>query len=183
MLVCLGLGAPAMAQAPTVWRDYAYPEMGFLIQFPVAPSVSTGTWPAPGGRTVPATVYAARERGATYKVTVADFSASSEDRAAIMSAAAAAAGQGGEIKLNLEAHVDLQFGRQLSIAAKDGGYGDVAVFMLGRRLFVVEGRALPPNADERTDRIVRFVETLSFPNQPPGPLPASVQAQFTVEAP
>lgn len=182
-LACLALAAPAAAQQPSAWREYAYPEMGFLIQFPLAPTVSTATWPAPGGRPVPATVYAARERRATYRVTVADFSGSPDDRAVIMSAAQTAARQGGEIKFDLEAHVDLQFGRQLSIAGKDGSYGDVAVFMLGRRLYVVEGWSLPPNAENRSDRIVRFVETLSFPNQPPGPLPAAVQAQFTVEAP
>jgi hypothetical protein len=170
-VICLVLAMPALAQpAPAGWRDYDYPDAGFLIQFPAQPTTSYGTYPAPGGRSVPARIYLARDPAASFSVTVADFSEVPDEGPAITAAAIRKAGEDGEVKLDLEDHVDLQFGRELSIVGKDGARSAVVIFLIDRRLYVVTGKALPPDAEAHSDRIVRFVETLSFPNRPEEPI-------------
>lgn len=159
---------PALGQEPTSeWREIKNAEAGFAIQFPAAPTTSRTTYRLGDREPVPASVYTLKEPGEDLTLTVADFFTTQEDRTAIVDEALKALARDGEIKLNVEAHVDLQFGRTVSIGGKDGGRTLAAAFFVDRRLYLVSGRASPPDAEERSDRIARFVETLSLPDHEP----------------
>lgn len=133
-IVLLAGGARAQG-----FQEYAYPDAGFSAQFPVQPTVSEIQYRA-GAVSGPAKVYAARQGSAEYSVTVVDMSASPADGDAAVDAAVKALAATGQIKLDVRARIDRQFGREVSVQAKDGGQITTAVFYVGKKLYVLAGR-------------------------------------------
>ena len=165
-LLLLLIAAPAVAQilpkAPD-WRPYDYPAMGFGVHFPAEPSVVRGTYPTAAGP-VPASIYSVKHENVEYRMTVADFSAAKTDeKTAIEAAVKTWATDGREIKLDVEARINRRYGRELSVGGKDGSYSMVAIFFFNDRLYELSGKALPPNAQIATGKIIRFQQSLQFP--------------------
>jgi hypothetical protein len=152
-IAILSAGA-AKAQA---WREYAYPEAGFSAQFPAEPIVEDTRYEA-GAVAGPARVYEARLGSASYSVTVADLSGSSASGAQAIDAAVRALGALGEVKADVRERIDRQFGREISVLARDGGRITTAVFYLDQKLYVLAGATGP----DASGLAVRFQQSLQF---------------------
>ncbi len=133
---------PALAQS---WRVHSFPEAGFAVQFTAPPTTTDGVFKTAGGVSVPAKVYGFGKLDARFAVTVADFSATAIDKDPAIAAAVERWRGQGEIKLDVEARIDREFGRQLSVLGPDGNRVIVSIFFVGRRLYLLEAEA-PPSA-------------------------------------
>ena len=158
VLAMLFAVAPAAAQT---WKEYAYPGDFFSVAFPAEPKVETVTWQAPDGRAAPARVYSAAQDGGMFRVTVADLPDPALRESAVLDHAVGTLAQGKTIKVDIPHRISRVYGRQLSIAAPDGGYSSVAVFFHKQRLYQIEGTALPGAANGTSDAL-RFQQSLAF---------------------
>ena len=68
---------------------------------------------------------------------------------------------GGEIKLDIPHRISRVYGRQLSIAGRDGSHASIALFYHQKRLYQIQGLALPSGEDGTADAI-RFQQSLIF---------------------
>jgi len=136
---------PALAQS---WQVYSFPDAGFAVQFTAAPTTAEGVFKTVGGVSVPARIYAFRKADARFAVTVADLSATAIEKAPAIEAAVERWRGLGEIKLDVEARIDREFGRQLSVLRPDGDRTIVSIFFVGRRLYVLEAEAAPEVASD-----------------------------------
>jgi len=151
-------GGPAAAQS---WKEYAYPADAFSVAFPADPKVETATYQTADGRPAEARVYSVSQEGGVFRITVADLPDSATQETVVLDHAVKTLSQGGEIKLDIPHRISRVYGRQLSIAAPDGSRSSVAVFYHKRRLYQIEGTALP-GASNATSDAIRFQQSLSF---------------------
>ncbi|HEY4029496.1 MAG TPA: hypothetical protein VGM25_04075 [Caulobacteraceae bacterium] len=151
LLVC---GGPARAQD---WREYAYPEAGFSAHFPAQPTVSEIQFSA-GDLTAPARTYTVAQGSSNYSVVVADLSTSSVAQDAAIEQAVKGLSAAGQVKLDVRARIDRQFGRELSLQGKTGEQMTTAVFYVGKKLYVLVGRTEPTDSG----LAVRFQQSLQF---------------------
>jgi hypothetical protein len=151
-------GGPAAAQS---WKEYAYPADAFSVAFPADPKVETIAYQAADGRPAEARVYSVSQEGGVFRITVADLPDPATQETAVLDHAVKTLSQGGEIKLDIPHRISRVYGRQLSIAAPDGSRSSVAVFYHKRRLYQIEGTALP-GAGNATSDAIRFQQSLSF---------------------
>ena len=161
LLAAFVFAASGAARAQT-WTDYPYPDAGFQVQFPVAPTLSNNVYRTATGVSAPARVYAARDGGIDYSVTVADFAASTLQAQAAIDDAVAMFGRTGDIKLDVSERIDRQFGRELRVLGRDGSLTATAIFFVDHRLYVLAGRTLTPNPDPASPLTVRFQQSLQF---------------------
>jgi len=68
----------------------------------------------------------------------------------------------GEVIVNIEHRVNSTYGRQLSIAGKDGSRSTVAVFYRQNKLYLTSGKILPTNPDKASGDGLRFQQTLGW---------------------
>jgi len=155
VLASLILAAPAAAES---WKEFNNPEYGFTVTFPVDPKLENTTYTAPDGRNVPARVWSASQNRSTFKVTVAEIGAGTQEDA-VIDHAIRVLSQAGEVKVNFPHRVYSVYGRQVSIQARDGSRETAAVFDLNGRLYQIEARVLPGGDD--TD-LIRFQQSLIF---------------------
>jgi hypothetical protein len=155
------LAAPAAAQT---WDTYSYPDAKFAVQFPAQPSVGGGSYRTTAGLDRPAKVYSARLDNVAYTLTVADFSGTALEKDAVIGDAVKAFGQMGEIAIDVDARINTEYGRELSVIHKDGGRSVTAIFFFGNRLYLLRGHAMPPNPGDATARLIRFQQSLQFMN-------------------
>lgn len=153
--------APGVALAQT-WQVYAYPEPGFAVQFPAPPRVEVGSFRAPSGRTLRATRYVVQEQGIVYSVQVIDFAGTGVDASSVIADAEKAFGTSGKVTVALDARVNREYGRELSVNGADGSRSSIAIFFANRHLYELVGKALPPNAIARSGDAIRFQESLQF---------------------
>src|SRR5215470_2539456 len=151
-------GSPAVAQS---WKEYAYPDDFFSVAFPTDPKVETTTYQAADGRPAQARLYSVSQDGGVFSMTVADLPDPALQEGAVLDHAVRTLSQGSEIKVDIPHRISRVYGRQLSIAAPDGGYSSVAVFYHKRRLYQIEGTVLP-GATNATSDAIRFQQSLAF---------------------
>ncbi len=156
-VLCLA-AAPAAAQS---WKEYNYPKDFFSVAFPADPKVETVAYQAADGRPVEARVYSVSQDGGIFKMIVADLPDPAVQESAVLDHAIRLLSQGGEIKVNIPHRISRVYGRQLSVAAPDGGYSSVALFFHKRRLYQIEGTVLPGATNASSDAI-RFQQSLAF---------------------
>jgi hypothetical protein len=149
--------SPATAQS---WKEYAYSIDFFSVAFPADPKVETTTYQAADGRPVEARVYSVSQDGGMFRMTVADLPDPTQE-SAVLDHAVRTLSQGSEIKVDIPHRISRVYGRQLSIAAPDGGYSSVAVFYHKQRLYQIEG-TVPPGATNATSDAIRFQQSLAF---------------------
>ena len=156
------LSAPMSALAQT-WTNYDYPDAGFAVHFPAAPTVATSTYKTAAGVTVPATTWSARHENVVYTVTTADFSKNKVEPEKAIGDAVKTFNAEGEIKLDVDARISQRYGHELSVAGKDGSWSTVAIFFFNDKLYQLHGKAAPPDPTARSSRLIRFQQSLQFP--------------------
>jgi hypothetical protein len=149
---------PAAAQG---WTEYAYPGDAFAVAFPAAPTVEKTSYQAADGRNVEARVYSLTKDGGVFKMTVADLPGDAKAENAVIDHAVKTLSEGGEIKLDIPHRISRVYGRQLSIVGPEGSRSMIAVFYYNRRLYLIEGKALPGGPNGTADAI-RFQQSLQF---------------------
>ena len=154
-----GLANPSSAQS---WMDYDYPDAGFSIHFPAAPSVTSGLYETGAGMFVRARVYSLQAPGSLYTVTVADLSGTDAEQKSALAQAVEAAHSQGNVQVDIPARVNGQRGRQLSIMGRDGGHSNLAIFVANNHLFQIEGTVLASNPDPQSGDAIRFQQSLRF---------------------
>lgn len=163
--VVAGLAAgallPAMALAQD-WKAYSYPDVGFAVQFPQAPTVKKSTFTTSSGMTLPMTRYEVRGDRVVYSVDVVDFSSTQPDADRTIAAAEKAVGTTGKVTVAINARVNREFGRELSVNGADGSRSAIALFFANGHLFKLQGKSLPPDAIARSGDTTRFEESLQF---------------------
>jgi hypothetical protein len=153
----VGGAAPALA-----WDIYSYPDAKFAVQFPAQPQIGAGHYRTGAGLEVPAQVYVAREGPMAYSLTLADFTGTALDKDAAIADAVKAYGLTGQVLVDVEARINAEYGRELSIDVKDGSRSVVAIFFFDQRLYILDGRAAPPEAVRQTANLIRFQQSLNF---------------------
>ncbi|HYM19317.1 MAG TPA: hypothetical protein VEU06_12180 [Micropepsaceae bacterium] len=156
ILAAFVIASPAAAQS---WKEYRYSSDSFGVSFPAEPKVESTMYQAPNGKMVGARVYSVNEDGAVLSMTIADFSDSGLEEDAVIGYAIKSLSANGAVKLDIPHRISAVYGRQLSIAGKDGSHSSVAVFFYKKRLYQIEGKALP-NGD--TADAIRFQQSLIF---------------------
>ena len=161
LMLLAALSAPAAAHAQG-WASYPFPAAGFAVQFPAQPSQSSALITAPAALAGPAMVYSLKDGAVTYTVQVTDLSASSIGQQDAIKAAEKAVGAGGVVRAALDARINQQFGRELSVDEPDGGKLVAAIFFFNHRLYELMGVAGPPNAQGASGNLIRFQQSLQF---------------------
>jgi hypothetical protein len=156
--VLMAAAAPAAAAS---WTEYAYPADFFSVAFPAEPNLQTVTYQAVDGRPAEARVYSVSQDGGLFKMTVADLPDPALQENAVLDHAVKLLTQSSTIKVDIQHRISRVYGRQLSLAAADGGYSSVAVFFHKRKLYQIEGTVIPGAASTSADAI-RFQQSLSF---------------------
>ena len=151
--------APVAAQA---WDEHAYPDAGFAVQFPVEPQVEAGSYETVNGISVPATVYSARQGSSVYTVTVAELANTPADQPNAIDDAVSLLRKTGEIKLDVNARINREFGRELSVAESDGSRSIMGIFFFNHRLYELRGKVLPPDPEAGSADALRFQQSLRF---------------------
>ena len=152
---------PASSWAQT-WTRYPMPDAGFAVQLPAPPSRSTTTVTAPAKLAGPAQLFSLKDGNTTYTVQVTDLSSSSISQQDAIREAEKALAAKGTVKAALDARINRQFGRELSVDEVDGGRLVAAVFFVNRHLIQLTGVAGPPNAQGASSNLIRFQQSLEF---------------------
>jgi hypothetical protein len=158
------LAAPALAAAQS-WTEHRYPDAGFVVQFPAEPTVSNGRYKTTTGQTAAATTYSATLDNVVYAVTVADFSKIGLDGDAAVDDAIKAVAATGEITVDVTERINRQYGHELGINGKDGSRTAASIFYFDHKLYLLLGKAMPPNATSGSGKLSRFQQSLQFPNR------------------
>jgi len=154
--VLLG-AAPAFA-----WDIFTFPEAKFAAQFPRQPEVGTAKYRTTAGLEVPAQRYFTQDGGVAYSVLLADFSGTALEKDAAIADGVKLFGAEGEVLVDVEARINAEYGRELSVKRKDGGHDIVAIFFFDNHLYVLNGRAAAPNPNAATANLIRFQQSLNF---------------------
>jgi len=155
-LAAFAASGPAAAQT---WQEYSYPDYSFTIAFPADPQIKTAPYQVADGRSVEAHVYSVSLNDSLFTVTVAELADTGLEESAAIGYAIKTLSEGGEVKINIPHRVYQVYGRQLSIRGADGSRSTVALFDFNRRLYQIEGKALP--GGNPLD-MLRFQQSLVF---------------------
>lgn len=158
VMIWLAAVASAFAQG---WQEYRDDQMGFAVSFPGTPIVSDSTYKLADGSSLKAKLYDFKQGGGEFRVIVADFSTSSVQDNAAIDQAVKALSSGGKVAFDIEARVNRNYGRQLSITAPDGTRTVSAVFFVNHRLYQIEG-IIHPGEGSGTNDAVRFQQSVNF---------------------
>ena len=156
IVMAFAISSPAAAQS---WKEYNYPDRAFTVMFPADPQIQNRNFEVADGRSVPARVYTARENNGIFTVTVAELGNSGLAEGAVIDRAVKRLSQGGEVKVDFPHRIYQVYGRQLSIAGKNGSRSTVAVFDTNGRLYQIEAKVLPGGSDID---LIRFQQSLVF---------------------
>jgi hypothetical protein len=156
VMIASVIGGSAAAQG---WQEYSNKDYSFTVMLPAAPQVETTTYQVADGRTVPAHVFTARQDKSQFKVTVAELGNTGLPENAVIDYAVKTLSAGGEVKVNFPHRIYQVYGRQLSIAGKDGSHSTIALFDSNGRLYQIEAKVLAGGND--TD-LIRFQQSLIF---------------------
>lgn len=159
--VTAALLIPAAAVAQE-WKVYQYPDPGFAVQFPLPPVVEQSTFKTSAGVSLPMTRYSARQDRVLYSLKVVDFSSVNPDGMRTIAEAEKSFGAFGRVTVAIDARVNREFGRELSVSGADGSRSAVAIFFANKHLYVLTGESLPPNAIARSGDAIRFQQSLQF---------------------
>ena len=153
------LAVPAAAQT---WQEYTYPDAGFAASFPAPPTIVSAPYPAADGTKVTEQLYAVTQDARIYRVTVVDFSATTMDEDTAINHAISLLHNEGDVRMDIPARVNRNYGRQLSLAGKDGSHSVVAVFFANHKLYQIQGTVLANSADPQSGDAARFQQSLRF---------------------
>jgi hypothetical protein len=144
------------------WKVYSYPDPGFAIQFPAAPTLDKTTFKTAAAMPLPMTRYAVRQDRIVYTLDVVDFSTTSADGMSTIAETERSLGATGKVTVAIDARINRSFGREMSVTGADGSRSAIAIFFVNKHLYTLVGQALAPNAIERSGDAIRFQESLQF---------------------
>jgi hypothetical protein len=144
------------------WQEYAYADYGFAVSFPDAPKIESGRYQLPDGSSVPARIYSVTDTVGDYRVVIADFANRTESENTVIDAAEANLKRNRDVKVEMGARVQAVFGRQLSLAGRDGSHISAALFMYQHHLYQITGTAAPAAALAGSSDAIRFQQSLRF---------------------
>lgn len=163
-LVVLTLAAAAPAARAQAWDTYSYPDANFAVQFPSQPAVSRGTYRTTAGLDVPAAIYEAGAGPVRYRITLADFTGTAMDKAGAIDDAVKGFGLAGKVAVDVEARINTEYGRELSVAGRDGSWSVTAIFFVKQTLYVLHGRSTLPEPKLASAGLIHFQQSLQFLN-------------------
>jgi hypothetical protein len=149
---------PAAAQS---WKEYTYPQYAFAVSFPAEPTVETKPYQTAEGASAESRVYSVARANGVFTMTVVDLSGVQTDEKTVIDHAIKTLSQAGEIKLDIPHRISRVYGRQLSIAGRDGSHASIALFYHQKRLYQIQGLALP-SGEDATAEAIRFQQSLIF---------------------
>ena len=158
------LARPAFAQSE--WREYVYPDQQFAVSFPAAPAVDALRVQTPVGTAANESRYNAALGGAHFQVSVFDLLRVRMNGPTAVARAAYSLRMRGEVKLDVVAEVQGNWGRDLEIVAPDGSSTVAAVFFRNDRLYVLEAAASDKDFDAVSADMIRFQQSLRFIGDP-----------------
>ena len=166
MLVLALAMAPAAATAQD-WKAYSYPSPGFAVQFPAPPDIEQDVFKTPTGEALPMTRYGLRQDGIVFSLEVIDYSGAQADSLATIAEAEKHFGTSGKVTVAIDARINREFGRELSVVGDDGSRSTVAIFFVSRHLVELVAKALPPNPLAKSADAIQFQQSLQFvgPNE------------------
>lgn len=153
----LGWGAPALA-----WDIFSFPDAHFAAQFPAPPQTGPAQYRTTAGLDVPAQRWWAQDGNVAYTLIQADFTGTALDKEAAIADAVKGFGGQGKVLVDVEARINAEYGRELSVDRADGGHDIVAIFFFDQHLYVLNGRAAPPDPGAATANLIRFQQSLNF---------------------
>ena len=160
------LTSPAVAQS--TWQEYTYPDKQFAVSFPAEPTIATVPYRAADGTTLPETLYWVQQDTGLFRVTVIDFANTGIDEKTAVSQAIGGLRGKGDVKLDIPARVQRNYGRYLNIAGNDGSHTIAAVFFGNNRLYEIEGTVPASNPDALSGEMIRFQQSLRFMGEAAG---------------
>jgi hypothetical protein len=155
-------GLAPLAAVAQEWKVYPYPDAGFAVQFPASPTVEKSTFKSSAGVSMPMTRYEARQDRINYRLDVVDFSSNNADPMSTIAETEKSFGASGKVTVAIDARINREFGRELSVNGADGSRSAVAIFFVNKHLYRLVGEALPPNAIAKSGDAVRFQQSLQF---------------------
>jgi hypothetical protein len=118
----------ATAPASAAWKEYPYKDLGFVVEFPDAPNVSSGNYKTVLVESAPVHIYTQKQDGALFVATVVDLQNRSGEGASLVMEAEFNLGLLGEISGNTTSRVEpgkaAVFGRFITIDCKSGRVPD-----------------------------------------------------------
>src|SRR5215467_5556555 len=151
VLAAFVISGPAAAQS---WKEYNDPQRDFTVLFPTDPQIQNTTHQIADGRAV-----AARVNSGIFTVTVSELGNANLDEKTVIDYAVKQLTAGNEVKVDLPHRIYSVYGRQLSLAGRDGSRSTVAVFDTNGRLYQIEAKVLPGGNDID---LIRFQQSLVF---------------------
>src|SRR5438477_4580498 len=110
MIIAIASAFATAVGAQSTWQEYSYPDKQFAVSFPTQPRVTTMPFMAANGATVMQTIYSVQKDTASFRVAVIDLSSTGIDRTAAINQAVAAFGARGNVKLDIDARVQANYG-------------------------------------------------------------------------
>jgi hypothetical protein len=130
---------PASSALAQQWLDYVNREYRFAVNFPSAPTEQAATHRSANGRTIPARVFAARQDGNIYRVTVVPFPADVTDGAAEIARAASLIRPRGQAIFDARGDYDGVAAHDINLVDPAGRQIMAAILYHDHRLYIVEG--------------------------------------------
>lgn len=155
-------GAVASTGPAFAWDIFSFPGSNFAAQFPTPPRQGQGQYRTTAGLDVPAELFTSRQDNVVYTLTRADFAGTALDKDAAIADAVKGFGQAGEVLVDVEARINAEYGRELSVSNKDGSRSIAAIFFFDNHLYLLHGHALPPDPRASTASLIRFQQSLNF---------------------
>jgi hypothetical protein len=125
-LIVLAAAAALLSSQPALaaWKEYTYPELGFVVAFPADPSTSTGIYTSVLVDKAPTHIFTLKEGNSIFTATVVDMMGHKEEGASLMGEAEFLMHLLGDTKGNSTSRVEpgkaAVYGRQITIDIRDG---------------------------------------------------------------
>ena len=166
LVLTASLTSPAAAQS--TWQEYTYPDQQFAVSFPAEPTGTAMRYRAADGTMQPETLYSVQQDTGLFRVTVIDLANTGIDETAAVNQAIGGLREKGDVKLDIPARVQRNYGRYLNIAGNDGSHTIAAVFFGNNRLYEIEGTVPASNPDSLSGEMIRFQQSLRFMGEAAG---------------
>jgi hypothetical protein len=114
----------ASSAVAAAWKEYPQPDLGFVVEFPADPAVSTGNYKTTLVPSAPAHIYSFKEDSALYVATVVDLLDRKEDGATLLGEAESSVRGLGDVTSISMSRVEpgraAVFGRFITIDCRNG---------------------------------------------------------------
>jgi hypothetical protein len=147
--------------ASAAWHGYVSREVGFSFTAPGEVKTEKATYAAQGARDAGA--FRSIDNNIEYKVTVVNFTGSGQNEETLIKDAATKYIAGKKVLSNVDARVDQNYGRKLTVELpNNGGRSMAAFYYKNNHLIELEVTVLPANGDYETPDTGRFVDSIAF---------------------